>query len=234
MRVAVWSDVICPFCYIGKRKLERALTRFPARDRIEITWKSFQLQPDVRTDPAMNALRHLAVRKGWSMDFARQAAADVSGRAREVGLDFHYDKTIVANTFDAHRLAHFATSRGLGDEMQEALFKAYFTDGRNIGDHATLVELATGVGLPASDVRSVLASDSFADEVRRDIDEALQMGIAGVPFFVFDGKYAVSGAQDESVFLQALERSVVGWTNAGPRTAAESQQAACDLDGNCV
>jgi len=207
MRVEIWSDVICPFCYIGKRRLESALAQMPQRDRVEISWKSFQLQPDTKTDPTRNALQHLAERKGWSMDFARQAAADISGRAKEVGLTFNYDRTVVANTFDAHRLVHYAATLGMGDAMTEQLFKAYFTDGRNIADPVVLTELAVGVGLPGDDVEVVLASGQFSEEVRSDIDDALQMGINGVPFFVFDNKYAVSGAQDTSVFLEALARA---------------------------
>ena len=219
MRVEIWSDFICPFCYIGKRKLESALARLPQRDRVEITWKSFQLQPETKTDPTRNAMQHLAQRKGWSMDVARQAAADVSNRARDVGLTFNYDRTVVANTFDAHRLMHFATSHGKGDEMSEQLFNAYFVDGRNIADHAFLTDLAVGIGLPADETRDTLASDRFADDVRNDIDDALQMGINGVPFFVFDNKYAVSGAQDTSVFVEALTKALNEWTGDA---AAES------------
>jgi predicted DsbA family dithiol-disulfide isomerase len=211
MKVEIWSDVICPFCYIGKRKLEGALAQLPQRDRVEITWKSFQLQPETKTDPTRNAMQHLAQRKGWSMDVARQAAADVSNRARDVGLDFNYDRTVVANTFDAHRLIHFATTLGKGDDMTEQLFKAYFVDGRNIADHAFLTDLAIGIGLPEDETRDTLASDRFADEVRGDIDDALQMGINGVPFFVLDNKYAVSGAQDTSVFIEALTRALTEW-----------------------
>jgi predicted DsbA family dithiol-disulfide isomerase len=207
MKVEIWSDVICPFCYIGKRKLESALAQLPQLDRVEICWKSFQLQPDTKTDPTRNALQHLAERKGWSMDFARQAAADLSARAKDVGLAFNYDRTVVANTFDAHRLVHYAATRGKGDAMTEQLFKAYFTDGRNIGDPAFLTELAVSVGLPDDDVQRALASGQFSDEVRSDIDDALQMGINGVPFFVFDKRYAVSGAQDTSVFIEALTRA---------------------------
>ena len=177
------------------------------RDRITVTWKSFQLQPDVKAGIKMNAVQHAAQRKGWSMDFARQAAADVSKTAQAVGLEVNYDRTVVANTFDAHRLSHYAASRGKGDEMVERLFKAYFTDGRNVADHDTLAELAVGIGLPGDEVKNVLASDRYADDVRRDIDQAMQMGINGVPFFVFDGRYAVSGAQASSVFLGALRQS---------------------------
>jgi len=218
MKVEIWSDVICPFCYIGKRRIESALAQLPQRERIEITWKSFQLQPETRTDPTRNALQHLAARKGWSMDVARQVAADLSNRARDVGLAFNYDRTVVANTFDAHRLIHFATTQGKGDEMTEQLFKSYFVDGRNIADHAFLAELAASIGLPADEAQDALASDRFADDVRHDIDDALQMGINGVPFFVLDNKYAVSGAQDTSVFVEALTRALNEWNGDSSAT----------------
>jgi predicted DsbA family dithiol-disulfide isomerase len=234
MKVEIWSDVVCPFCYIGKRKFEIALAQLPERDRIEVTWKSFQLQPEARASLNMNAVQHAAQRRGWPMDYARQAAAGLSAAAQALGLVIRYEQTIVANTFDAHRLSHYAASRGKGDEMMDRLFKAYFTDSRNVEDHATLTELAVGIGLPADEVKDVLASGRYADEVRRDIDEAMQMGINGVPFFVFNGKYAVSGAQDSEVFLDALRRSVserlAGST--GPSAQAPAG-AACDLEGNC-
>jgi predicted DsbA family dithiol-disulfide isomerase len=233
MKIEIWSDVVCPFCYIGKRKLELALAEFSGRDRIEVSWKSFQLRPDTRTDPTRNAVQYLAEKKGWSMAFARQAAADVSSRAKAVGLAFDYDRTVVANTFDAHRLAHFAATQGRGDEMMERLFAAYFVDGRNIADPATLTELAVESGLPADDARSVVDSVQFADEVRHDIDEALQMGINGVPFFVFDRKYAVSGAQDSSVFVEALRRALPETASTPTAAALEPAGDVCDVDGRC-
>jgi predicted DsbA family dithiol-disulfide isomerase len=234
MKVEIWSDVVCPFCYIGKRKFEIALARLPERDRIEVTWKSFQLQPEARAALDMNAVQHAARRKGWPMDYALQAAAEMTKTAQAVGLTLNYERTVVANTFDAHRLSHYAASQGRGDEMTERLFAAYFTDGLNVEDHAVLAELAVGIGLPGDEVRSVLASDRFADQVRRDIDEAMQMGINGVPFFVLNGRYAVSGAQDSTVFLEALNRSVSEWKagSTGPSVPAAAG-AVCDLEGSC-
>jgi predicted DsbA family dithiol-disulfide isomerase len=208
MTVEIWSDVICPFCYIGKRRFESALAQLPQRDRIEVVWRSFQLQPDTQTDPTRNAVRHLAERKGWTLEFTRQAIADISSRARDVGLTFDYDRTVIANTFDAHRLAHYAAAEGKGDEMAEQLFHAYFTDGRNIADHAVLTALASHIGLPEDGVKRVLDSDQFAAEVGRDIDEASRFGINAVPCFVLDRKYAVSGAQDPAILLQALQQSL--------------------------
>ena len=206
LTVLVWSDVVCPFCYIGKRKLEHALAEWPGRDRVRVVWKSFQLQPDARTDPSKNAMQSLVERKGWTMEAARAAAADVTARAKSVGLDFDLANTKVANTFDAHRLTHLADARGHGDAMVERLFRAYFTEGSNVGDSATLSALATDVGLAAEEVERRLSTEAYAAEVRHDIDEALQLGINGVPFFVFDGRYAVSGAQDVEVFLEVLRK----------------------------
>ena len=233
--VEIWSDVICPFCYIGKRKFESALAQLPQRDQIEIIWRSFQLQPDTQTDLTRNAVRHLAEKKGWTLDVTRQVITDVTARAGLVGLVFDYERTVVANTFDAHRLAHYATTKGKGDAMHEQLFQAYFCDGHNIADHARLTTLAVDIGLPADEVRKVLRSDRFAADVERDLDQAAQFGINAVPFFVFNRKCAVSGAQDSAIFLQALQQSLADWTDT---TASSSPQPAaagdvCDGQGSC-
>jgi len=234
MTVEIWSDVICPFCYIGKRKFERALAQLPQRDQIDVVWRSFQLQPDTKTDPTRNAVQNLAEKKGWTLEFTREAIADVSARAKEVGLTFDYERTVVANTFDAHRLAHYAATQGKGDAMQERLFKAYFVDGQNIADHAVLTTLAVDAGLPSDEAKHALISGQFAADVRGDIDQAQRFGINGVPFFVFNHKYAVSGAQDSTIFVQALQQSLAEWID----TAASSPQPAaageiCDRQGNC-
>jgi predicted DsbA family dithiol-disulfide isomerase len=234
MRVEIWSDVVCPFCYIGKRKLEAALAAWPDRDRVEVIWKSFQLAPDARTDPTRNSVQNLAEKKGWTLEHTRQALADVTERARTEGLTFDYDRTKVANTFDAHRLAHFAAARGLGDDMEERLFKAYFVEGRNVGDRDALTALAVEAGLPEADVRAMLRSEEFAAEVRSDLDEAARFGIQAVPCFVLDRKYAVSGAQDSSVLLQALQQSHSEWrSGVAIARMPDGPGAACDVDGEC-
>lgn len=207
LTVLVWSDVVCPFCYIGKRRLEQALAQWPGGDGVRVVWKSFQLQPDAVNDPSKNSMQNLVERKGWTMESALAAAANVADRGRTVGLEFDFGNTKVANTFDAHRLTHFAASRGLADAMQERLLRAYFTEGRNIGDLGTLAGLAAEVGIPAAEATDVLASGRYAEDVRRDIDEALQLGINGVPFFVFGGRYAVSGAQEVEVFLDVMREA---------------------------
>ena len=176
-------------------------------ERVQVTWRSFQLGPDTKTDPSRNAIQNLAAKKGWTLEFTRQAVSDVANRAQAVGLTFDYERTKVANTFDAHRLVHYATSAGKGDDIAEALFRAYFVEGRNVGDHDTLAQLAAGAGLPEDEVREVLRSGRFADDVRHDLQTAARSGINSVPCFVIDRKYAVSGAQGSSALLQALQQA---------------------------
>ncbi len=213
MKVEIWSDVMCPFCYIGKRKFESALALFKAKDQIEIVWKSFQLNPDMVTDPNKNTMQYLAETKGWSMERTKETMDYVVGMAKEVGLNYHFDKAVVANSFDAHRLIQYAKSQGKGDAAEEQLFKAYFIDGKNTADHNVLVELGKAIGLDETNLRSMLASKQFAKEVLTDLQEAEQIGVTGVPFFVFDRKYAVSGAQDSKVFLDTLNKAWGGFQN---------------------
>lgn len=206
MKVEIWSDVMCPFCYIGKRKFEKALSEFEGKEKVEIEWKSFQLNPAMKTDPKKNINQYLSEIKGWSLEQAKEMNARVTAMAKEVGLNYDFDKAIVANSFDAHRLIQFAKRKERGDQMEEALFKAYFIDGKNTADHATLIELAVEAGLDATETKAILDSGIFADEVEADIELAGQIGVRGVPFFVFDRKYAVSGAQAPEVFLETMKK----------------------------
>jgi len=207
MKVEIWSDVMCPFCYIGKRRFEEALAQFPNADKVEITWKSFQLNPDLVTDPSVSIHQYLADIKGWQLDYAKQLNQQVSDMAQAVGLHYDFDRAVVANSFDAHRLVQLAKKHNLGDAAEEALFKAYFTEGKNIADHSTLIALGTNIGLDADELKQVLDTNAYADAVKHDIEEAQELGIRGVPFFVMNDKYAVSGAQPTEVFLQTLEKA---------------------------
>ncbi len=211
MQVEIWSDVVCPFCYIGKRKFEQALEKFPQSDQIEIVWKSFQLDPEA-SNTGVDYQKNLSERKGWSLEQTRQITENVRNMAAQVGLEYHFEKAIAANSFDAHRFAHFARERGRQDAAEEALFKAHFIEGKNIGDRSMLAQLGAGIGLDSTEVGSMLAGTEYGDEVQHDIEEARQLGVSGVPFFVFDRKYAVSGAQDSSVFLKALESAFETFT----------------------
>ncbi len=210
MKVEIWSDVMCPFCYIGKRRFENALEQFPGKEHVEIEWKSFQLNPDMKTDPSKSINDFLAEHKGISVAQAKQMNDRVTAMAAEVGLQYDFDKAIAANSFDAHRLSHFAKRYGKQDAVEEALFKAYFTEGKNTADHETLVALAAEAGLNADETRAMLSGTDFADAVNNDIYEAQQVGARGVPFFVFDNTYAVSGAQPSELFLQMLKKASGG------------------------
>jgi predicted DsbA family dithiol-disulfide isomerase len=206
IKVEIWSDEACPFCYIGKRKFEDALAKFEHKDNVEIEWKSFILDPNKVSDPSMPLYESLAKRKGISTEQAKEMGGYATEAAHKVGLKYDFDKTIVANTFNIHRFLHFAKTKGVQNEAKEIALHAYFTDGKNIDDTTTLLELGTKVGLDMIELENVLKSDTFKTEVEQDIAEAQEIGVQGVPFFVFDRKFAVSGAQESQVMLNTLEK----------------------------
>jgi predicted DsbA family dithiol-disulfide isomerase len=234
MKVQIWSDVMCPFCYIGKRRFEQALQQFDNKADIEVEWKSFQLNPHLKTDPSLNVTQYLADIKGWTIDHARQMNDHVTQMAAEVGLTYHMDKAIVANSFDAHRFAHLAKQNGKGEEAEEALFEAYFTQGKNIADHATLAWLGEAIGLDKTLVEQTLATDQYAADVNADVTQAQRYGISGVPFFVVDSKYGISGAQTVPVFLQTLEKAHEEWAVANkPVKLNVIDGDNCEVGGDC-
>ncbi|WP_025763847.1 DsbA family oxidoreductase [Dyadobacter tibetensis] len=234
MKVEIWSDVMCPFCYIGKRKFEKALKDFEHKDLVEIEWKSFQLNPAMKTEPGRSINDYLAEVKGWSPEYAAEVSDHVTGIAAEVGLEYHMDKAVVASSFDAHRFVQYAKTMGKGDEAEEQLFKAYFTDGKNTGDLETLVSLGANVGLESEAVRAVLESDDFAEAVRMDAYEAHQVGARGVPFFVLDRKFAVSGAQQPETFVGALHQAFGQWAeNNRVKITSLADGPGCSPDGVC-
>lgn len=210
MKVEIWSDVMCPFCYIGKRKFEKALQQFEHKDEIEIIWKSFQLDPDLKTE-GKNVNEYLAERKGLSLYHAKQLNDRVTKIAAEVGLHYDFDKAVVANSFDAHRFVHLASKYDKGGLAEESLFRAYFTEGKNIAENKTLIALGVELGIDGTEVKAMLESDPLSNEVTNDIKEAEMLGISGVPFFVFNRKYGISGAQQTEIFLSALEKSFSEW-----------------------
>lgn len=233
MKVEIWSDVMCPFCYIGKRRFEHALAQFPHKDEVEVEWKSFQLDPSIKSEPGKNINQYLAEKKGWSLEQARQINRQVTETAATVGLHYDFDKAVVANSFDAHRFAHLAAAQGRGDAAEEALFKAYFTEGKDVSDHETLAQLGSAIGLDGTVVKQTLESDAYAGAVRKDIYEAQTLGARGVPFFVLDRKYAVSGAQPEETFGKALEQAYAGWKQTPKLNAVEGDASVCTPDGTC-
>lgn len=195
---------MCPFCYIGKRRFEAALEQFSGKEDVTVEWKSYQLNPDLKTQPEKNLTDYLAEIKGWPMEKAIESNIRVTEIAKEVGLDYHLDKAIVANSFDAHRLSHLAKKTGLQDKVEELLFSAYFIEGKDTSDHAVLKAIGVAAGCDANEIDTVLSGIQFAEEVQNDIEEAKEIGVRGVPFFVVDRKYAISGAQPVDLFLKTL------------------------------
>jgi predicted DsbA family dithiol-disulfide isomerase len=203
MKIDIWSDVACPYCYIGKRHLEAALAQFPHKDQVQVVWHNFELDPDAPAETKENQYEVVARKYGVSPGQAKEMTARVLASATGAGLAIDFDKVIPTNTFDAHRLIQLAASQGRQDEMEEGLFRAYFTEGRHIGQKASLLTIAAEIGIDAT---ATLNSDDYTAEVRKDEEEAQTLGINGVPFFVFDYKYAISGAQPVNVFAQTLQK----------------------------
>jgi len=236
MNLEIWSDVVCPWCSIGKRRFERALERFAHRDSVNVRWRSFELDPTAPPIRTGDAAQRLADKYGMSLVEAHQRQAQIVQLAAAEGLDFRLDIAQSGNTFDAHRLLHLAHERGIQSEVKERLFRAYFSDGEPIGDRETLVRLVSETGIPAEDARSVLDSDQFADDVRADEREARDLGISGVPFFVLDRRYGISGAQPADLLLQALDQT---WAEThtshvlGPVGAVASAGEVC-TDESCA
>lgn len=224
---------MCPFCYIGKRRFEQALGQFEHKDEIEVEWKSFQLNPNLVTDPTININQYLADIKGITIDHAKQLNDHVTQMAAEVGLTYDFDKAIVANSFDAHRFAHLAKQNSLGDEAEEALFNAYFTEGKNIADHETLAELGEQIGLDKDEVAHTLKGNKYAINVNQDIAQAQQLGVRGVPFFVLDMKYGISGAQPVEAFTETLEKAYTEWTATKPVALNVIEGDSCEVGGDC-
>ncbi|MGH2515580.1 MAG: DsbA family oxidoreductase [Ktedonobacterales bacterium] len=236
MQVEIWSDVVCPWCYIGKRRFESALAQFPHRDDVTVTFRSFQLDPDAPRTPDGTAAEVLAHKYGVSQAQAAAMNDRVSGIAAEEGLEYHLERAQHANTFDAHRLLHLAAAHDRQLEAKERLLRAYFTEGAAIADSETLVRLVAEAGIDADEARATLSGDAYADAVRADERRARVLGITGVPFFVVDEKYGVSGAQPAEVLEEVLERA---WSDAHPllmtgaEDGSEAGIGACD-DGVCA
>lgn len=206
MHIDIWSDIACPFCYIGKRHLEQALAQFPARDSVELRWHSFELDPNSPREGSRDPLGELMAKYGKSREEVEAMMDHVTQMGAQAGLQLQLHHTVRTNTFDAHRLLHLASEHGLQNDAKERLLKAYFTESAHLGETDTLVRLLGEVGLPEAAVREVLTSDRYGELVRADEQAAREMGIGGVPFFVFNERYAVSGAQPTSVFLEVLNK----------------------------
>ncbi len=217
MKVEIWSDVVCPWCYIGKRRFEAALARFVRRDEVEIEWKAFELDPNTTTAPSGSGdgdyAGRMARKYGMDRAQAQQRLDAMTESAAAEGLDFHFERAVRGNTFDAHQVIHLAGLRGVQDAVKERLLRAYFTDGEAVAERSSLARLASQAGLDADEVAAALEAQTYAGEVRREEAEAAAFGISGVPFFVIDRKYGVSGAQAPEVLFQVLEQA---WAEAHP------------------
>lgn len=227
MKVEIWSDFVCPFCYIGKKNYEQALAQFSQQEQIVTEYKSFELDPNVNPAEKRLTVDSLAEKYGISQEEAKEMTKGVASRAAEVGLTFHFENMLDANTFDSHRIMQYAASLGKAKELAEVLFHAHFTDNKNLSDRAVLTELAATVGL---DVADVLANEQqYKAQVKAEEFEAQQLGVRGVPFFVIDRKYAISGAQPVEVFLETMNKA---WSErSGGLQAVKAQDSDADSCG---
>lgn len=206
MKVEVWSDFVCPFCYIGKKQLEKAIKDAGYAGQVKIEFKSFLLDPTTPVDTEESVYDNLSKKYGMPMDEVKKMTNSVVERAKEVGLEYNFDEMKTANTLKAHRLVKWAYSRGKGVELTEQLFQAYFIEGKAIGKHDVLLKLVEEVGLIREEAEKVLNSDQFSEEVEKDIKQAQSYGVRGVPFFVFENKYGISGAQPQELFEQTVKK----------------------------
>ena len=227
MDVEIWSDIACPWCYVGKRRFEAALSGFEHRDEVTVTWRSFELDPAAPRERGGDRATHLAEKYGTTRERALEMQRHMTEVAATEGLEFRFDRARSGNTFDAHRLLHLAAEHGLQDALKERLMRAYLTEGRLIGDPEVLEELGVAAGLPRPAVAELLASDRFAAEVREDERTAAALGIHAVPFFVVDRALGASGAQPPEVLAEMLRR---GW-EARPKLAVVADGETCGVDG---
>jgi len=216
MKVEIWSDVVCPYCYLGKHTFEKALAQFADRDNIEVEWKSFQLNPRLVTDTTISINQYLAEIKGYPIEQAVKINDRFTLTGKAMGLEYNFDKIVVANSYKAQNLINFAKNQGKQNEIEEQLFKAYFTEGKNIDEIPVLVLLAKETGLNIDGLEQAIENKTYDTQVQKDITEASQLGIHGVPFFVFNRQYAVNGAQEMPVFLDTLKKSFTGWCKDHP------------------
>ncbi len=230
MKVEIWSDVACPWCFIGKRRFEAALAEFPHRAAVDVQWRSYQLDPALPEHYDGTEQDYLSTRKGMAPDQVQQMFSHVTEVAKGEGLAYDFDSVVVANSFTAHRLIHLAATQGVQDAAKERLLSDHFEHGRDIGNQDYLAALGHDLGLPQAEVAELFTSDKYAADVRFDFEEARALGISGVPFFVIDRKFGLSGAQPAATFTEALTRA---WEDANPLVLVDAANAgeACGPDG---
>ncbi|MCG2430419.1 DsbA family oxidoreductase [Aequorivita xiaoshiensis] len=234
MKIEIWSDVMCPFCYIGKRNFETALEQFEHKNELEVVWKSYQLDSNIPEEPKDSYQDYLVKNKGMSQEQVKGMLDNVTLSAKQVGLEYNFDKAVMVNSLNAHKFIQFAKTKGLGDQAEEKLFLAFFTEGKNIADIDTLVQIGKELELGEAEVKAALNDEKFVSLFKQDIQEARELGVQGVPFFVLDRKYGVSGAQPPQAFLENLEVAFDEWRKLNPETKLEvTQGQSCSPDGTC-
>lgn len=234
MKVEIWSDITCTHCYTAKRNFERALSQFKDRDKIEVSWRSFELARGFKTDPNKFLPQFLQELHGVSKEQVQGMIDHVTNSAKEVGLEYNLQEAIPANSFNAHRLSHFAKVQGMQEQMEERMHKAYFNEGKNIDDIQTLTELAREIGLNASEVKNILESEKYTDEVNHDLIEARQTGITSVPQYVFNANSKISGGRDSKVYLEILEKEFAAWQTSNINGTSEIIDAqSCKIGEAC-
>lgn len=238
MKVEIWSDIACPYCYIGKRKFEKALAKFPHADEIELVWHSYELNPDLPKRPLGQSFYEYFA--GLHHSTVDEAKADLQGLvdlAKEVGLDYHFEKLVVANTSDALRLVKLAKKYKLSDQAEEVLFKAYFVDGEDISDKATLVRLGTGIGLPEDDIMTLLNGDEFVVDIEADIRFSEdELDLEYIPFYLFNGRDIIQGSLADEEYAEVLTKSYDFWKQNGASKGGGGERhkgRACSPDGTC-
>lgn len=231
MKIEVWSDIACPFCYIGKRRLEESLSAFPGANDVTVEYKSFLLNPAQVTDSSVSMAEYLAKEKGISVAQAKEMFQQVTANGSTVNIAFDFDAIIPANTYKAHQLLQFAADKNLQKQVLEGLYKAYFIDGKNVDDEKVLASIAEEQGISALEVENIFNSNTLNTRIQKDIKEAAEFGISGVPFFIFNRKYAISGAQSKEVFTQVLQKVAEEEKQAVNLNIIEGE--ACSTGGNC-
>jgi protein disulfide-isomerase len=235
MKIEIWSDIMCPFCYIGKRNFETALAQFPGKEQIEIEWKSFQLDPTIPEVPKYQDDMYMFVadRKGLSYEQSKKMHQDLIQYAKSAGLEYNFDKALVTNSLKGHRLIQFAKTKGLGEKAEEHLFYAYFTQGRNLSDVTTLIELGKEIGLTEIEVNEALTHSLYVQKVESDTKEAQTLGARGVPFFVINRRYAIAGAQQPNDILKTIEKAFAEWQKDNPDALKIQDGQICEPNGDC-
>ena len=232
MKIEIWSDVMCPFCYIGKKNFEQAIDQLPFKDEVEVEWKSFQLDPTLQTAETKTTAEYFREKKGFPEEQAKQMTAQVVQMGKASGIEFNFEKALITNTFPAHKILHLAKKHGKSSEMEEELFKAHFLNGENVGSTELLSSIAEKLGITKEEALQTLSSEEFDYDVNQDIMEGRNNGVTGVPYFILNGKYAVSGAQPAALLVEALTQTYN--ETVRPFKSAKGNDLSCDTDGCSV